>query len=246
MPTTTNSASKVTPYESGAGKKKEVEDMFDNIAPKYDLLNHVLSLKVDVLWRNILVKMLQKDHVQKVLDVATGTGDLAIAIQKGTGAKVLGYDLSQQMLNVGIDKIKKLNLGGEIDMMKGDAEHMPFADDSFDAVTAAFGVRNFENLEAGLAEMRRVVRPGKSVYILEFSKVEGFLGPFYMFYFKNILPRIGRLVSKDTRAYTYLPDSVNAFPYGEKMRQILSSVGFSHVSSKKLSLGIATIYQATK
>lgn len=246
MPTTTNSASKVTPYESEAGKKKEVEDMFDNIAPKYDLLNHVLSLKVNVLWRNILVKMLRKDQVQNVLDVATGTGDLAIAIQKGTGAKVLGYDLSQQMLNVGIDKIKKLNLGGEINMMKGDAEHMPFADNSFDAVTAAFGVRNFENLEAGLAEMRRVVRPGKSVYILEFSKVEGFLGPFYMFYFKNILPRIGRLVSKDIRAYSYLPDSVNAFPYGEKMRQILSSVGFSRVSSKKLSLGIATIYQATK
>lgn len=131
-------------------------------------------------------------------------------------------------------------------MIKGDAEHMPFENDQFDAVTAAFGVRNFENLEKGLSEMRRVVKPNKSVYILEFSKVEGILGPLYMFYFKNILPLIGRLVSKDDRAYTYLPDSVNAFPYGEKMKNILLSVGFKEVKMKKLSLGIATIYKATK
>lgn len=236
----------VTPYNTEAGKKKEVEDMFDNIAPKYDLLNHVLSMKIDVLWRNTLVKWMNKDQPKEVLDVATGTGDLAIAVQKGTGAKVVGLDLSQQMLNVGIDKIKKINLDREISMQKGDAENLPFENNKFDAVSVAFGVRNFENLTKGLSELKRVVKENHSVYILEFSKVEGFLGPFYMFYFKNILPQIGKLVSKNNRAYTYLPDSVNAFPFGEKMKNILLETGFKKVEYKKLSLGIATIYKATK
>ena len=238
--------SNVTPYNSDASKKSQVEDMFDNIAPKYDLLNHVLSMKIDVLWRNTLVKWMNKDQPKEVLDVATGTGDLAIAVQKGTQAQITGLDLSQQMLNVGIEKIKKLNLDSKISMMKGDAENLPFEDNKFDAVSVAFGVRNFENLTKGLAELRRVVKENKSVYILEFSKVEGFLGPFYMFYFKNILPQIGKLVSKDNRAYTYLPDSVNVFPYGEKMKNILFQTGFKKVEYKKLSLGIATIYKATK
>lgn len=236
----------VTPYNTEAGKKKEVEDMFDNIAPKYDLLNHVLSMKIDVLWRNTLVKWMNADQPKEVLDVATGTGDLAIAVQKGTGAKIIGLDLSQQMLNVGIVKIKKINLTDQIEMIKGDAENLPFESNKFDAVSVAFGVRNFENLEKGLDELKRVVKEDKSVYILEFSKVEGVLAPFYMFYFKNILPQIGKLVSKDNRAYTYLPDSVNAFPFGEKMKTILLNVGFKKVEYKKLSLGIATIYKATK
>ncbi|MBN9313599.1 MAG: bifunctional demethylmenaquinone methyltransferase/2-methoxy-6-polyprenyl-1,4-benzoquinol methylase UbiE [Chryseobacterium sp.] len=238
--------SQITPYNTDAGKKKEVEDMFDNIAPKYDLLNHVLSMKIDVLWRNTLVKWMSKDVPKEVLDVATGTGDLAIAVQKGTGADVVGLDLSQQMLNVGIDKIKKLNLDAKISMQKGDAENLPFDNNKFDAVSVAFGVRNFENLEKGLSELRRVVKENSSVYILEFSKVEGFFGPLYMFYFKNILPQIGKLVSKDNRAYTYLPDSVNAFPFGEKMKSILLNTGFRKVEYKKQSLGIATIYKATK
>ncbi|MBW7674013.1 bifunctional demethylmenaquinone methyltransferase/2-methoxy-6-polyprenyl-1,4-benzoquinol methylase UbiE [Chryseobacterium chendengshani] len=242
----TNDINKVTPYNSEATKKSQVEDMFDNIAPKYDLLNHALSMKIDVLWRNKLVRMMKEDTPKEVLDVATGTGDLAIAVEKGTGAKVVGLDLSQQMLNVGVIKIKKLKLDGKISMQKGDAENLPFEDNRFDAVSVAFGVRNFENLTKGLAELKRVVKENKSVYILEFSKVEGFLGPFYMFYFKNILPAIGRLISKDDRAYTYLPDSVNAFPFGEKMRQILLDTGFKKVEYKKLSLGIATIYKATK
>lgn len=242
----TKDITKITPYNSDATKKSQVEDMFDNIAPKYDLLNRVLSLKIDVLWRNTLVKWMKNDNPQEVLDVATGTGDLAITIEKGTGSKVIGLDLSQQMLNVGVIKIKKLKLDGKISMQKGDAENLPFEDNRFDAVSVAFGVRNFENLTKGLAELRRVVKDNKSVYILEFSKVEGFLAPFYMFYFKNILPAIGRLVSKDNRAYTYLPDSVNAFPFGEKMKQILLDTGFKKVEYKKLSLGIATIYKATK
>lgn len=242
----TKDITKITPYNSDATKKSQVEDMFDNIAPKYDVLNRVLSLKIDVLWRNTLVKWMKNDSPQEVLDVATGTGDLAIAIEKGTGSRVIGLDLSQQMLNVGVIKIKKLKLDGKISMQKGDAENLPFEENRFDAVSVAFGVRNFENLTKGLAELRRVVKDNKSVYILEFSKVEGFLAPFYMFYFKNILPAIGRLVSKDNRAYTYLPDSVNAFPFGEKMRQILLDTGFKKVEYKKLSLGIATIYKATK
>ncbi len=236
----------VTPYNTDAGKKREVEEMFDNIAPKYDLLNHVLSMKIDVLWRNNLVKWLKKEEPKIVLDVATGTGDLAIAVQKGTQAKVVGLDLSQLMLNVGIGKIKKINLAEQISMQKGDAENLPFEDNKFDAVTVAFGVRNFENLEKGLSELRRVVKENKSIYILEFSKVEGFLGPFYQFYFKNILPQIGKLVSKDNRAYTYLPDSVNAFPFGEKMKNILLETGFKTVEYRKQSFGIATIYKATK
>lgn len=236
----------VTPYNTQAGKKKEVEEMFDNIAPKYDLLNHVLSMKIDVLWRNNLVKWMDKDAPKEVLDVATGTADLAIAVHKGTSAKVVGLDLSQLMLNVGIEKIKKLNLEGQISMEKGDAENLRFESNKFDAVCVAFGVRNFENLEKGLSELRRVVKENKSVYILEFSKVEGFLGPFYQFYFKNILPQIGKLVSKDNRAYTYLPDSVNAFPFGEKMKNILLEAGFKTVEYRKQSFGIATIYKATK
>ncbi len=236
----------VKPYNAETSKKSQVEDMFDNIAGKYDLLNHVLSMKIDVLWRRKLVKMLAADHPKTVLDVATGTGDLAIAVQRGTGADVVGLDLSQKMLDVGIDKVKKNNLEGKISMLKGDAENLPFTDNKFDGVTVAFGVRNFENLEKGLSELRRVVKENHSVYILEFSKVQGLLGPLYMFYFKNILPRIGRLVSKDNRAYTYLPDSVSAFPYGEKMKKILLSVGYSKISSTRLSLGIATIYKATK
>lgn len=237
---------KVTPYNTQNSKKEQVEDMFDNIAPKYDLLNHTLSMNIDVSWRNTLVKMLRNDNPKSVLDVATGTGDLAIAIQRGTGAQVLGYDLSQQMLNVGIEKVKKLGLSDKITMVKGDAENIPFEDNKFDAVSVAFGVRNFENLDKGLSELRRVVKENGSVYILEFSKVEGFLRPFYMFYFKNILPQIGKLISKDNRAYTYLPDSVEAFPHGNEMKKILEKIGFRSVMYKKLTFGVATIYKATK
>lgn len=236
----------VTPYNTDSSKKQQVEDMFDNIAEKYDFLNRTLSMNIDVSWRKKLVKWLSVDQPKTILDVATGTGDLAIALQRGTGADIVGLDLSQQMLNVGIDKVKRLQLDGKIKMMKGDAENLPFEDNNFDAVTVAFGARNFENLEKGLNELKRVVKSGGSVYILEFSKVEGFMRPFYMFYFKNILPRIGKMISKDSRAYTYLPDSVQAFPYGEGMRKILLNCGFTTVVYKKLTLGIATIYKATK
>lgn len=236
----------VTPYNSDKSKKSQVEDMFDNIAPRYDFLNRILSMRVDVLWRNVLVEWMRKDKPLLVLDVATGTGDLAIAIHKGLGSRVVGLDLSQKMLNVGIEKVRKLNLENKISMQKGDAENLPFEDNKFDAVSVAFGVRNFENLEKGLKELRRVVRQNSCVYILEFSHVEGFGASLYRFYFRKILPFVGRLVSRDNRAYSYLPDSVEAFPFGEELKKILLDVGFSQVEYKKLSLGIATIYKAKK
>lgn len=238
--------SQVTPYNSTESKKAQVEDMFDNIAGKYDFLNRLLSMKIDVLWRNRLVKMMLQDQPQKVLDVATGTGDLAITIQKQTSAQVIGLDLSQKMLDVAQQKIEKLNLKENISLIKGDAEKLPFPDNNFDAVSVAFGVRNFENLNDGLDELKRVVKQNGSVYILEFSKVDGFLGGMYKIYFKNILPRIGKMVSKDHRAYTYLPDSVDAFPSGAIMRSILYDRGFRNVVYTKLTYGIATIYKATK
>ena len=236
----------ITPYNSIQSKKIHVENMFDNIASKYDFLNRLLSLRIDVFWRKILVEWLKNDKSELVLDVATGTGDLALVIHKVLGVRVIGLDLSQKMLNVGIEKIKALNLQNEISMLKGDAECLPFEDNQFDAVSVAFGVRNFENLEKGLEELKRVVKEKSNVYILEFSQVEGFFAPFYLFYFKYILPKIGQLISKDSQAYTYLPHSVHDFPYGEKMKNILLEIGFSKVEYKKLSLGIVTIYKATK
>ena len=236
----------ITPYNSIQSKKTQVENMFDNIASKYDFLNRLLSLRIDVFWRKTLVEWLKNDNPKLVLDVATGTGDLAIVIHNVLRIKVMGLDLSQKMLNVGIEKIKALNLQNEISMLKGDAECLPFEDNQFDAVSVAFGVRNFENLEKGLEELKRVVKEKSNVYILEFSQVEGFFAPFYLFYFKYILPKIGQLISKDSQAYTYLPHSVHDFPYGEKMKNILLEIGFSKVEYKKLSLGIATIYKATK
>ena len=219
----------ITPYNSIQSKKIQVENMFDNIASKYDFLNRLLSLRIDVFWRKILVEWLKNDKSELVL-----------------GVRVIGLDLSQKMLNVGIEKIKALNLQNEISMLKGDAECLPFEDNQFDAVSVAFGVRNFENLEKGLEELKRVVKEKSNVYILEFSQVEGFFAPFYLFYFKYILPKIGQLISKDSQAYTYLPHSVHDFPYGEKMKNILLKIGFSKVEYKKLSLGIVTIYKATK
>ena len=236
----------ITPYNSIQSKKTQVENMFDNIASKYDFLNRLLSLRIDVFWRKTLVEWLKNDNPKLVLDVATGTGDLAIVIHNVLGIKVMGLDLSQKMLNVGIEKIKALNLQNEISMLKGDAECLPFEDNQFDAVSVAFGVRNFENLEKGLEELKRVVKEKSNVYILEFSQVEDFFAPFYLFYFKYILPKIGQLISKDSQAYTYLPHSVHDFPYGEKMKNILLKIGFSKVEYKKLSLGIVTIYKATK
>lgn len=238
----------IKPYGSSMGKKDEVEQMFDNISHRYDFLNRLLSVGIDVSWRKKVVKMVSDKNPSTILDVATGTGDLAIALaKKNPQAEITGFDLSQGMLEHGRKKIKDKNLDHQIQMIQGDAENMPFEDNSFDAITVAFGIRNFENLENGLREIHRVLKPGGSFVILEFSQPESFpMKQLYFFYFKNILPIIGRTFSKDHRAYTYLPESVQAFPYGEKLNEILKSVNFLEPKDKKLTFGIASIYRCLK
>jgi len=238
----------VTPYkDSNHQKKQQVEQMFDNIAPKYDFLNHFLSLGIDKLWRKKAIRILSTYKSNVLLDVATGTGDFAIAASRLKPAKIIGFDLSEQMLSVGRTKVKRLGLDQIIEFQKGDSEAMPFPDAHFDAITVAFGVRNFENLENGLKEFVRVLKPDGVVIILEFSKPKYFpMKQLYSFYFFGILPLIGRLVSKDRSAYSYLPESVMAFPDDQKFLSILQKVGFSRTRQRRLSFGIATIYIAQK
>jgi len=238
----------VTPYEnSEQQKKKQVEQMFDNIAPKYDFLNHFLSLGIDKLWRKKAIRILSGYKAQYILDVATGTGDFAVAAAKLNPKKIIGFDLSEQMLSVGRNKVIRLGLNEIIEFRKGDSEDMPFSNDQFDAITVAFGVRNFENLENGLKEFYRVLKNDGVAVILEFSKPRYFpMKQLYLFYFFKILPFIGRLVSKDNSAYSYLPASVMAFPDDLKFISILQSVGFSNCRQVRLSFGIATIYIGQK
>lgn len=240
--------SKVVPdSQSALSKKEQVEQMFDSIAGKYDFLNRLLSLRIDVLWRNRVVKLLRPLKPKRILDVATGTGDLAIALCRLNPEKITGLDLSQNMLDAGKIKIAQKQLSGIIEMVKGDSENLGFANESFDAVTVAFGVRNFENLEAGLREIHRVLKPGGMFIILEFSKVKTFpLKQFYHVYFSYITPWIGKIFSKDNKAYTYLPKSVAVFPEGEELCHILQGLGFKHPVCKPVSFGIASIYQCTK
>jgi len=238
----------VTPYkDSDQQKKLQVEQMFDNIALKYDFLNHFLSLGIDKLWRKTAIRILSTYNPAEILDVATGTGDFAVAASKLKPRKITGFDISEQMLNVGRDKVKRLRLDQVIEFRKGDSENMPFANNQFDAITVAFGVRNFETLENGLKEFRRVLKDDGVAIILEFSKPRYFpMKQFYFFYFFKILPFIGKLVSKDSSAYSYLPESVMAFPDDQKFLSILNQVGFSRTSQKRLTFGIATIYIAQK
>lgn len=238
----------VTPYGTGEGKKAEVERMFDKIAPRYDLLNRVLSLGIDVQWRKKALAYLKNDPPQALLDVATGTADVALMAAKILSpASITGIDIANQMLDLGRIKIKNQGLESVITLETGDSENLRFADHTFDAVTVAFGVRNFENLEKGLAEMHRVLRPGGRVVILEFSKPNIF--PFkqlYNTYFKYVLPLIGRLTSRDVRAYTYLFESVQIFPEGQDFLNILSKIGYQNPTCERLTFGICSIYSATK
>ena len=229
---------------SASNKTLRVENMFDRIAPKYDFFNRLFSLRIDLWWRKRLVKWMQSDAPKQILDVATGTGELAIALWKNFRVKITAVDLSQEMLNLADKKIKQL--GADITIQKANAENLPFESNKFDAVSVGFGVRNFENLEKGLSELRRVVKENGNVYILEFSKMEGVLSPLYNFYFRKVLPFLAKMISGEKEAYTYLPDSVQNFPCGERMKNILLDLGFSKVEYKKLSLGIVTIYKAKK
>lgn len=238
----------VIPYKEEVGSKKEqVATMFNNISKKYDFLNHFLSLGIDIIWRKKAIRMLKSKQPKQMLDIATGTGDFAIAALKLNPTKVTGVDISEGMLNVGKKKIKAKGLSDKIELQLGDSENLNFNDNTFDAYTVGFGVRNFENLEKGLTEMLRVLKPDGTAIILEFSKPKKFpIKQLYNFYFNKILPGIGKMVSKDNAAYTYLPESVDAFPDGKDFTDILTKVGYKNPTAKSLMFGIASIYKASK
>jgi demethylmenaquinone methyltransferase / 2-methoxy-6-polyprenyl-1,4-benzoquinol methylase len=238
--------SQVTPYNNDRAKKEQVAEMFNNIAFRYDFLNSLLSLGIHKGWRRKAISIFRHKKPRLILDVATGTADFAIEALKAQPEKVVGVDISAGMLEVGRKKIRKAGLENRIELQLVDAEGLPFPDNHFDAITVAFGVRNFEHLEKGLREMQRVLKPGGDLVVIEFSKPRGWFSYLYKFYFKYITPAIGRLFSKDHRAYSYLPESVEAFPYGEKFCNILHACGFSKESYKPLTFGVACIYHATK
>jgi len=238
----------VLPYQDEKlSKKKQVAKMFDNISHRYDFLNHLLSLGIDIIWRKKAIGLLKNAKPKTILDIATGTGDFAIAALKLNPDKVIGVDISKGMLEKGKEKLRKRNLDGKIDLQLGDSEKLLFEADSFDAVIVAFGVRNFENLKQGLTDMYRVLKPGGSTVILEFSKPQKFpLKQIFNFYFRSILPLLGRMISSDKGAYTYLPESVQAFPEGIEFLGILKDVGFKEARLKRLTFGISSIYIAYK
>ncbi len=233
---------------SKLSKKEQVAGMFDGIAPRYDLLNHLLSLGIDRGWRRKAIRTLDVVEPKQILDIATGTGDLAIAASRRfPAAQITGADISAGMLEIGRKKLASLGLSARITLRQADSEKLPFADGEFDAVTCAYGVRNFEHLEAGLRDMQRVLRPGGRLAVLEFSRPKAFpFAQLYRFYFRAILPLVGRMVSKHSKAYTYLPASVAAFPEGKAFLEILSRCGFREVKAQPLTFGVTTLYVATK
>ncbi len=237
------------PYNQEQSKKEQVEIMFDNIAPTYDKLNHIMSLNIDRVWRRRVMRIVRRAKAHKIMDVATGTGDLAIAMAKRVDrTQILGVDLSEEMLAVARRKVEKQGLEERIMLAKGDAENLDMvSSESIDAATVAFGVRNFENIERGLSEIYRTLKPGGKLVVLEFSMPKNRLVRWvYSQYAHRLLPRIGGMISKDKKAYTYLPDSVEEFPAPERFAEILRGVGFKSVKTRSQSFGIAYIYDATK
>ncbi len=238
----------VKPYKDQDNSRKEqVTQMFDNISGNYDFMNRIMTFGIDVKWRKKVVKMVADTHAKKILDIATGTGDFAIMLAKIKPEKIVGLDISPGMLEVGKKKIKEKGLGNLIEMVLGDSENLPFADNSFDAITVGFGVRNFEDLDKGLQEINRVLRPGGIFVVLETSQPDKF--PFkqlYKFHSKYIIPLLGSLFSKDKKAYDYLPESAQAFPYGEAFNNILKKNEFIQVQDFPLLFGAARIYKAFK
>ncbi len=244
-----NPAAKILPDAgSNLSKKAQVADMFNNIAGHYDFLNHFLSMGIDKGWRKKAIAEAAKVKPINILDVATGTGDLAIvAAEKLQPQNVMGIDIADKMLEIGRKKVEEKGLSQIVKLQNGDSEQMPFADNAFDAITCAFGVRNFEHLEKGLIEMNRVMRTGGKLAILEFSHPKQFpVKQLYRFYFKYILPALGKIVSRHSRAYTYLPESVMAFPEGKTFCTVLEHCGFRQASARPLTFGICTLYTATK
>ena len=234
----------LTPYNSGESKKQQVATMFNNVASTYDFLNHFFSIGIDKLWRRKLVGLIGQNQPKIILDVATGTADLAIAETKLNPEKIIGIDISENMLAVGREKIKPYP---NVELQLGDGEHLQFADHTFDAVSVSFGIRNFENVLAGIIEMRRVLKTNGRLYVLEFSKPKNWLvQKLYYFYFCNVLPFVGKLISKDARAYSYLPESVRLFPDGAQFVKLLEEAGYKNIICKTLTFGISTIYIAEK
>lgn len=237
----------VTPYNTSESKKEQVAQMFDNIAFRYDFLNSLLSLGIHKGWRKKCISLIADKKPKHILDVATGTGDFAIAAMKLKPVKVIGIDISEGMMKFGREKIQKLKLDQTITLQYGDAETCDLPDNSMDAITVGFGVRNFENLEIGLANMLRILKPGGQLCVLEFSSPQHFpIKQFYKFHFKYITPTLGKMFSKDTRAYTYLPESIKAFPDNERFTAILEKVGYINASYSSVGLGLAAIYLADK
>jgi demethylmenaquinone methyltransferase/2-methoxy-6-polyprenyl-1,4-benzoquinol methylase len=237
------------PYNQQQSKKEQVEEMFDNIAPTYDKLNHIMSLNIDRMWRRRVVRIVKRSKPQRVMDIATGTGDLAIAMARSMrDLRIVGIDLSEEMLAVAARKVEKEDLSERIELHKGDAEQLDMvADGSMDMATVAFGVRNFENMERGLAEIYRTLKSDGRLIVLEFSIPRNrFVRWVYAQYSHRLLPRIGAMISKDKQAYTYLPESVEEFPSPERFSEILQSVGFRSVRRRSQSFGIAYIYEALK
>ncbi len=238
----------ITPYkDSDLGKKEQVAQMFDAIATNYDGLNRVISFGIDVSWRKKVLQLVANTKPETILDIATGTGDLAILMTKTDAKEIIGLDISAGMLEIGKQKINEKKLDHKITMVLGDSENIPYPDNYFDAITVAFGVRNFENLEKGLAEILRVLKPNGIFVILETSVPTRF--PYkqgYAFYTRFILPLIGKLFSKDKVAYKYLSDSANIFPFGEALNNILRKIGFIDVKHLPQTFGVATIYHASK
>jgi len=239
--------SQITPYNSSDSKKDQVAKMFDNIAFRYDFLNSLLSLGIHKGWRKKCIKLIATKNPSLILDVATGTADFAIEAMKLQPKKIIGIDISEGMMKFGREKLKKLNLNKIIELQYGDAETCDLPDNSMDAITVGFGVRNFENLEKGLTNMLRILKPGGQLCILEFSSPRKFpVKQFYMFHFKYITPTLGKLFSKDARAYSYLPESIKAFPDNERLTAILEKVGYKDATFKSVGLGLAAIYLAEK
>jgi demethylmenaquinone methyltransferase/2-methoxy-6-polyprenyl-1,4-benzoquinol methylase len=239
---------KITPYKnSNLSKKEQVTQMFDTISKEYDSLNRVISFGIDIKWRKKVVSIVGKQNPDTILDIATGTGDLAINLAKTNASKIVGFDISPGMLEIGKQKIAQKKLNNKIEMVLGDSEKMPFTDNSFDAITVAFGVRNFENLEQGLTEILRVLKPNGTFVILETSVPAK--APYkqgYKFYTKRILPLIGKLFSRDKVAYSYLCESASVFPHGEALNNILRKIGFINAEALPQTFGVATIYTASK
>jgi demethylmenaquinone methyltransferase / 2-methoxy-6-polyprenyl-1,4-benzoquinol methylase len=236
------------PANPNEEKRAAVESMFDSIAWRYDFLNHFLSFNFDRLWRRRAINLISKSYkAPYILDVATGTGDLAIAAMRLNPQKIIGLDISKKMLEIGIEKINKKGYSGKIELRYGDSENIPFEENIFDVAMVAFGVRNFSDPVKGLSEMRRVIRDKGMIMVLEFSKPTGFpFKPLYNFYFRNILPLFGKFFSKDKAAYSYLPDSVMRFPDNEEFLKLLIQAGFSNTCQIKLTGGVASIYAGIK